>query len=146
MQKKSGSFTKGLIFGGLVGAIAALFTAPKKGKEMQHDLEAKLDELIAKGHRLQSDAGTAVKKAKKSAKRAGSKTARVASRAVKEIKKEAMVAEQEIMSAVSGKKKPAKNKAKKTVKKTAPRKAVVKKAPVKKAAPKKKAKKATKKK
>ena len=42
MSKKSGNF---LLLGALIGFIAGLFLAPKKGSELRKDAKNKLDEI-----------------------------------------------------------------------------------------------------
>ncbi len=41
-----GNFLKGLIIGGLIGAVAGLLLAPKSGRETRADICNKTDELI----------------------------------------------------------------------------------------------------
>jgi len=41
-----GNFLKGLIIGGLIGAVAALLLAPKSGKETRADICNKTEELL----------------------------------------------------------------------------------------------------
>ncbi len=44
-HSNGGEFFKGLLFGGIVGAVAALLYAPKSGKEMREDLRQRTLEL-----------------------------------------------------------------------------------------------------
>ncbi len=59
-EEKSGggSFLKGMIFGGIVGAAFALLYAPKKGDELRKDLKEKSDELLGDAEKFYSDAKT----------------------------------------------------------------------------------------
>lgn len=41
-------FLKGMVLGGVVGAVVALLYAPKSGKETREDIGEKMDELYAK--------------------------------------------------------------------------------------------------
>lgn len=66
-----GKFAAGAIFGALVGAVAALLTAPKSGKETRDDLKKKADEMKA----------TAQKKAKEVKATADQKTAELKQKA-----------------------------------------------------------------
>jgi gas vesicle protein len=43
----SGDFLKGLLIGGLVGAVAGILLAPKAGKELRDELKGKADEARA---------------------------------------------------------------------------------------------------
>ncbi|UCE07231.1 MAG: YtxH domain-containing protein [bacterium] len=44
----SGDFLKGMLIGGMVGAVVALLYAPKSGKETRQDIGKKADELASK--------------------------------------------------------------------------------------------------
>lgn len=48
MSDKSGDFLKGLLIGGLIGAVAGILFAPKSGKETREDIARKADELVTK--------------------------------------------------------------------------------------------------
>ena len=48
MSEKNGDLLKGLIIGGLIGAVLGIFYAPKSGKEMREELAGKTDELLSK--------------------------------------------------------------------------------------------------
>ncbi|NOZ63278.1 MAG: hypothetical protein GXO74_16615 [Calditrichaeota bacterium] len=55
-KSDGGSFFKGLVFGGLIGAGLALLYAPKKGDELRKDLREKSDELLGDAEKFYSDA------------------------------------------------------------------------------------------
>jgi len=48
MTMKSSDFLKGVLIGGLVGAVAGILFAPKSGKETREDIARKTDEIIKK--------------------------------------------------------------------------------------------------
>ena len=51
MSSRSGDFIKGLLMGGLVGAIAGILYAPKSGKETREDIGKRAEEIMAKAKR-----------------------------------------------------------------------------------------------
>jgi gas vesicle protein len=48
MSERNGDLLKGLIIGGLIGAVLGILYAPKSGKETREDIANKADELVAK--------------------------------------------------------------------------------------------------
>ena len=48
MSGENGDLLKGLIIGGLIGAVLGILYAPKSGKEMREELAGKTDELLSK--------------------------------------------------------------------------------------------------
>jgi gas vesicle protein len=48
MSERNGDLLKGLIIGGLIGAVLGMLYAPKSGKETREDIANKADELLAK--------------------------------------------------------------------------------------------------
>jgi gas vesicle protein len=48
MSDRAFEFIKGLLFGGLVGAVIGILYAPKSGKETREEIGRKTEELIAK--------------------------------------------------------------------------------------------------
>jgi gas vesicle protein len=46
MSEKNGDFFKGLLIGGLIGAIAGILYAPKSGKETREDIARTTDDLL----------------------------------------------------------------------------------------------------
>lgn len=63
------TFAKGVALGGLVGVIYGLFTAPKKGSEMQKEAKSNIKKIVRKGKSLQREINPKVKKAIRSAKK-----------------------------------------------------------------------------
>jgi len=62
MSDKSGEFFKGLLIGGVAGAILGILYAPKSGKETREDIARKTEELLAKA---KEDYEKALEKSKK---------------------------------------------------------------------------------
>ncbi|HEX7415997.1 MAG TPA: YtxH domain-containing protein [Smithellaceae bacterium] len=48
MSERNGGLLKGLIIGGLIGAVLGVLYAPKSGKEMREELAGKTDDLLSK--------------------------------------------------------------------------------------------------
>lgn len=48
MSERNGDLLKGLIIGGLIGAVIGILYAPKSGRETREDIANKADELLAK--------------------------------------------------------------------------------------------------
>jgi gas vesicle protein len=48
MSDRDGDFVKGLLIGGILGAVAGILFAPKSGKETREDIARKADELVTK--------------------------------------------------------------------------------------------------
>jgi gas vesicle protein len=48
MAEKNGGLLKGLIIGGLIGAVLGVLYAPKSGKEMREELTGKTDDFLSK--------------------------------------------------------------------------------------------------
>lgn len=48
MSDKGGNFIKGVLIGGLVGAVLGILFAPKSGRETREDLADMADELLTK--------------------------------------------------------------------------------------------------
>lgn len=48
MSDRTGDFLKGLVIGGLVGAVIGILYAPKSGKETREEIGKKAEELLAK--------------------------------------------------------------------------------------------------
>lgn len=48
MSDRAGDFLKGLVIGGLAGAVIGILYAPKSGKETREEIGKKAEELLAK--------------------------------------------------------------------------------------------------
>jgi len=55
-KNSNGNLLKGLMIGGLFGALAGILFAPKSGKELRSDVKEKGDRLFGETKRLYSDA------------------------------------------------------------------------------------------
>ncbi len=48
MSDRAGDFLKGLLIGGVIGAVVGILYAPKSGRETREDIGRKAEELVAK--------------------------------------------------------------------------------------------------
>jgi len=48
MSDRAGAFLKGLLIGGVIGAVVGILYAPKSGRETREDIGRKAEELVAK--------------------------------------------------------------------------------------------------
>ena len=60
-EKDCGNFLKGFVIGGILGALAGVFFAPKSGKELRSDLKDKGTEVLKDAKEIYADAGTKAK-------------------------------------------------------------------------------------
>ena len=74
-EKDCGNFLKGFVIGGVLGALAGIFFAPKSGKELRSDLKEikkeadrhlsearqQAKEILARGEKKEAEAGEAEK-------------------------------------------------------------------------------------
>jgi gas vesicle protein len=67
MSEKNGDLLKGLIIGGLVGAVLGILYAPKSGKETREDIARKTEDLVEKAKEEYEKAVTKSKLAYESA-------------------------------------------------------------------------------
>ncbi|MGZ3749441.1 MAG: YtxH domain-containing protein, partial [Pseudobdellovibrionaceae bacterium] len=61
-EKHCGDFLKGFVIGGVLGALAGIFLAPKSGKELRSDLKEKGSEVLKDSKEIYADANTKAKK------------------------------------------------------------------------------------
>jgi len=54
-------FCMGLLIGGVLGALAGIFFAPKSGKELRSDIKEKGNEFLKDTKEISADAGTKAK-------------------------------------------------------------------------------------
>jgi gas vesicle protein len=54
-------FCMGLLIGGVLGALAGIFFAPKSGKELRSDIKEKGNEFLKDTKKIYADAGTKAK-------------------------------------------------------------------------------------
>jgi len=55
------NFFKGLLIGGVLGALAGILFAPKSGKELRSDIKEKGNKILNDGKELYADASTKAK-------------------------------------------------------------------------------------
>jgi len=60
-EKDCGNFLKGFVIGGVLGALAGIFFAPKPGKDLRSDLKEKGSEVLKDGKGIYADASTKAK-------------------------------------------------------------------------------------
>jgi gas vesicle protein len=60
-EKSQCHFFKGLLIGGVLGALAGLLFAPKSGKELRSDIKEKGTEVLKDAKEMYADAGTKAK-------------------------------------------------------------------------------------
>jgi len=77
-EKECGNFLKGFVIGGVLGALAGIFFAPKAGKELRSNIKEKGSEVLKDAKGIYDDASTRAKEIIEDAKHQ-----------VKELKKEA---------------------------------------------------------
>ncbi len=63
-----GSFLKGLLVGGILGAVAGILLAPKPGKDMRADVRERGEAAIKDAKRIYEDSRTRAKAALEAAK------------------------------------------------------------------------------
>jgi gas vesicle protein len=60
-ETQQGQFFKGFLIGGVLGALAGIFFAPKSGKELRSDIKEKGGEVLKDAKEIYADAGTKAK-------------------------------------------------------------------------------------
>jgi gas vesicle protein len=60
-EKPQCHFCVGLLIGGVLGALAGIFFAPKSGKELRSDIKEKGNEFLKDTKKIYADAGTKAK-------------------------------------------------------------------------------------
>jgi gas vesicle protein len=60
-EKDCGSFLRGLVIGGVLGALAGILFAPKSGKELRSDIKEKGSEVLKDAKEIYADASTKAK-------------------------------------------------------------------------------------
>jgi len=60
-EKPQGYLFMGLLIGGVLGALAGIFFAPKSGKELRADIKEKGSEVLKDAKEIYADAGTKAK-------------------------------------------------------------------------------------
>jgi gas vesicle protein len=60
-EEGCGNFLKGFVIGGVLGALAGIFFAPKSGKELRSDIKEKGSEVLKDAKEIYADASTKAK-------------------------------------------------------------------------------------
>jgi gas vesicle protein len=60
-EKHCGNFLRGFVIGGVLGALAGIFFAPKSGKELRSDIKEKGSEVLKDAKEIYADASTKAK-------------------------------------------------------------------------------------
>ena len=60
-ENQQGHFFMGFLIGGVLGALAGIFFAPKSGKELRSDLKEKGSEVLEDGKEIYANASTRAK-------------------------------------------------------------------------------------
>ncbi len=60
-EKHCGDFLRGFVIGGVLGALAGIFFAPKSGKELRSDIKEKGSEVLKDAKDIYTDASTKAK-------------------------------------------------------------------------------------
>ena len=60
-ENQQSYFFKGFLIGGVLGALAGIFFAPKSGKELRSDLKERGSEALKEGKEIYADASTRAK-------------------------------------------------------------------------------------
>jgi len=60
-EKHCGNFLRGFVIGGVLGALAGIFFAPKSGKQLRSDIKEKGSEVVRDAKDIYTDASTKAK-------------------------------------------------------------------------------------
>ena len=103
-ENQQGHFFMGFLIGGVLGALAGIFFAPKSGKELRSDLKEKGSEVLKEGEEIYADAGTKVKEIIEEAKQQAKELKKEADRHLSEARQKAkeILARSEKKEAESG--------------------------------------------
>jgi gas vesicle protein len=84
-----GNFLRGFVIGGVLGALAGIFFAPKSGKELRSDIKEKGSEIIKDSKEIYADASTRAKEIIEEAKHQAKEIKKEADRHVSEARQKA---------------------------------------------------------
>ena len=79
-EEGCGNFLKGFVIGGVLGALAGIFLAPKSGKELRSDIKEKGSEVLKGAKDIYTDASTNAKEIIEEAKQQGGELKKEADR------------------------------------------------------------------
>jgi len=83
-EKDCGSFLRGFVIGGVLGALAGIFFAPKSGKELRSNIKEKGSEVLKDAKDIYTDASTNAKEIIEEAKQQGGELKKEADRYLSE--------------------------------------------------------------
>jgi gas vesicle protein len=88
-EKDCGNFLKGFVVGGVLGALAGVFFAPKSGKELRSEIKEKGSEVLKDGKEIYADASTRAKEIVEEAKHQARELRKEADRHLSEARQKA---------------------------------------------------------
>ena len=88
-ENQQGHFCMGFLIGGILGALAGIFFAPKSGKELRSDIKEKGSEVLKEGKEIYADASTKAKEIIEVAKRQAEELKKEADRYLSEARQKA---------------------------------------------------------
>lgn len=104
-EEPQGHFFMGLLIGGALGGLAAIFFAQKSGKDLRSDIQEKGSEVLKDGKEIYADASRKAKEIIKEAKHQAKELKKEANRHLYEARQKAkeILARDEKMEAETGK-------------------------------------------
>jgi gas vesicle protein len=88
-ENPQGHFFTGFLIGGVLGALAGIFFAPKSGKELRSDIKEKGSEVLKDAKEIYADASTKAKEIIEEAKHQAEKLKKEADRYLSEARQKA---------------------------------------------------------
>ena len=88
-EKQQGHFFMGFLIGGVLGALAGIFFAPKSGKELRSDIKEKGSEVLKDAKEIYADASTKAKEIIEEAKHQAEELKKEADRHLSEARQKA---------------------------------------------------------
>ena len=88
-RKRLGTFLKGFVIGGFLGALAGILFAPKSGKELRSDIKEKGSEVLKDAKEIYADASTKAKEIIEEAKHQAKELKKEADRHLSEARQKA---------------------------------------------------------
>ena len=88
-EKDCGNFLKGFAIGGVLGALAGFFFAPKSGKDLRFDIKEKGSKVLKDGKEIYADARTKGKEIIEEAKHQAEELKKEADRYLSEARQKA---------------------------------------------------------
>ena len=88
-ENQQGHFFMGFLIGGVLGALAGIFFAPKSGKDLRSDIKEKGSEVLKDGKEIYADASTKAQEIIEEAKRQAKELKKEADRYLSEARQKA---------------------------------------------------------